>query len=99
MKATELERIDRKYANTLDTLDETDRMNRGLESDLHEMKSLKKEWEKHQRIEKLKDRLATLYEAYGWAAYKDSDMQVEQEIEVCTTLALFRSSYGLLKLG
>jgi structural maintenance of chromosomes protein 6 len=103
MKATELERIDRKYANTLDTLnemgDQSDRMNRGLESDLHEMKPLKKEWEKHQRIEKLKDRLATLYEAYGWAAYKDSYKQLEQEIEVCTTLALFRSSYALLTLG
>lgn len=100
MKATELERIDRSYATTLDKLDEmgdqSDRMNRGLETDLHEMESLKKEWEKHQEIEKLKDKLATLYEAYGWASYKDSYQQLKQEIEVRFTHPLYRSLTALL---
>ena len=86
LKATELERMDRTYAVTMDTMDEivdqTNRMRRGIDTDLVMVQQLKKEWEKHKDIEKLNEKLQVLIERYAWAMYKVEQQQLDAEVEV-----------------
>ena len=87
LKATELERMDRSYAATVDAIEDmgsqADRLRRGLDADLHIVQQLKKEWEKHKDIEKLNDKLQKLVERYAWSRYHFEQQQLDREIEVC----------------
>jgi chromosome segregation ATPase len=74
MKATELERIDRTYASTLDKVADLDtqsnKMNQTIEADMNLVAETKKQWEQHQEIEKLQRKLRAYEEAYAWAIHQ-----------------------------
>ena len=86
MKATELERIDRTYGNTVDALDDmtrqAERMNRALEADKANVEDTKRTWEKHQELEKLEKKLKALSEAYAWSFYKECRTQSDAQLQV-----------------
>jgi chromosome segregation ATPase len=88
MKATELERMDRQYGAISDKLlqmaDTKQKVEAGLSEMADKVKKLKKQWEQHQEVEKLEEKLAELNVLYSWAFYNDFEQQHEQMQEVCS---------------
>jgi predicted translin family RNA/ssDNA-binding protein len=89
MKATELERIDRTYAVCLDTLFELQKASERAERDLGPLedtvKQTKKEWEKHQDLNKLRRKLQEYHEKSAWARYAEQMEQYETLAGVSTS--------------
>jgi chromosome segregation ATPase len=86
MKATELERIDRTYAATVDKVSDLDtqsiRLNQTMEKDMLLVEDTKKQWEQHQEIEKLKRKLEGYREGYAWARHTASAEELKEQLEV-----------------
>ena len=86
MKATELERMDRQYAAISDKLLEISETKQKVESGLSDavdnVKKLKKQWEQHQEVEKLEEKLLELNILYSWAFYQDFEKQHKNMDEV-----------------
>ena len=108
MKATELERIDRSIASTMDRImelqEQEKRMEQTLEEDEALMKETKKQYDQHKEIEKMKVKLHGCEEAYAWAVYKEANELLREETEVSLIgLSLSRlfikRSNPLLSLG
>ncbi len=86
MKATELERIDRNIASTVDKIaeleDQETRMERTLENDMGLMEETKKQYEQHKEIEKMKKKLHACEEALAWSMYKEANNLLQDELDV-----------------
>jgi len=102
MKATELERIDRTIAATMDKVvelqDQERRMGQSLTADKDVMLATKRQYEQHQEIGKLQDKLHGLEESLAWSFYKEAQTNLNEQLKVrslvfvkgctiCTTVA------------
>ena len=83
LKATELERIDRSYAATVDNIQELDetnvRVKHAMAPAMENVQKLEREWKEFQEMEKLEDKLSDLRVNYAWSVYKDFTEKVEVE--------------------
>ena len=88
MKATELERIDRSYQTTLDSMNDMGgqkmRMENNLEHDQSLVKQCKEEWDKNQELDKLKEKKEKLMEGLAWSCYQKAQQTLDLEIMVST---------------
>jgi structural maintenance of chromosomes protein 6 len=86
MKATELARVDRSYANTLDTVVELQGINirrkEGLQSAYEHVEDLKKKWNEHQELGKLETKKLQLGAEFAWAVYNETDQIFTKNVEV-----------------
>lgn len=80
-KATELERLDRVYANIHDTIiDQENSMTRaeeGLNPAIERCRKLEQEWNAFQELDKLEADVAQARALYGWALYSEKKCEVE----------------------
>jgi chromosome segregation ATPase len=88
MKATELERIDRTYQTTLDSMNDMDgqkvRMKKNLKHDQLLVKECKEEWDKCQELDKLKERQEKMTERFAWSCYQQAQNTLDLEMMVRT---------------
>lgn len=91
MKATELERVDRTYASTLDTITELENINirikEGLQTSYEHVEDLKRKWNEHQELDKLEQKRSQLGTDYAWSLYNESDELYQKNYEVRGTIA------------
>lgn len=91
MKATELERVDRTYASTLDTITELENINirikEGLQTSYEHVEDLKRKWNEHQELDKLEQKRSQLGTDYAWSLYNESDELYQKNFEVRGTIA------------
>jgi len=82
MKATELERIDRNFANTLATAEEMNSALENLEQALKQQagdtKALKKKYEEHQQLDKLQNKVRIQQVKLSWAQYQETEEQYQE---------------------
>jgi chromosome segregation ATPase len=97
MKATELERIDRSIASTMDKIeelkDQEKRMELAVIDDLEIVQETKKQYEQHKEIEKIKRKLHGCEEAYAWAVYKEANTRLQDQVDVSNYVPVPCSSY------
>jgi structural maintenance of chromosomes protein 6 len=86
MKATELERVDRSYASTVDTVHDmvqsNDRMRDGLQQKMEQVDILKKKYEEHLEIDKLEEKLQVMTVKFAWSYYHSVDSEYKKCLEV-----------------
>jgi hypothetical protein len=86
MKATELDRLDRTYANIQDNLlqmeEDQNRIRKSLETSKQRVKKLEKEWNSYQELEGMKDKIKTESVNYAWSLVKDYERQKEEMAKV-----------------
>lgn len=87
MKATELERVDRSYASSIDTVHEmmnsNERIKEGLKQKMDQVDVLKKKYEEHLEIDKLEDKLQQMTVKYAWSYYHSVNAEYSKCLEVC----------------
>ena len=98
MTATELERVDRTYASTLDTITELQdiniRIKEGLQTSYEHVEDLKHKWNEHQELEKLVQKKLHLGTDYAWSLYNESDELYKKNYEVrCIMLGELRHQH------
>lgn len=97
-KATELERIDRSYANVIDNImqlqNTKDKVQQSLQGKIDNVRLLKKEWEQYQELDKLEEKVLDYKVDYAWAFYTGVQSEVETEEEV-RGFSVFSNSYRL----
>ena len=80
-KATDLERLDRSYADIYDNIENLnlkgDSLRRSLQSTYHNLKLLKKEWEAFEELEKLQEKTSQQRILYAWSLYHQEYEKVE----------------------
>lgn len=90
MKATELERVDRTYAETLDKVEALDAMNnnsRKLLEGVHaRVEELRRKWKEHQQMDELETKLQKLNTEFGWAIYNECDEKYLAAVAVSALL-------------
>jgi chromosome segregation ATPase len=100
MKATELERIDRSIASTMDKIveleDQEKRMELTLNDDQEIMQETKKQYEQHKEIEKMKRKLYGCEEALAWAMYKEANNLLQDEVDVSSCPAVGNRAFNIL---
>jgi chromosome segregation ATPase len=76
MKATELERIDRTYATSLDLVGDLDiqseRLKSNLETYIDQASAAERRWKETQLIDNLEKKCDVYEEMYAWALHKDA---------------------------
>ena len=86
MKATELERVDRTYAGTVDTIAELQdiniRIKEGLQTSFEHVEDLKRKWNEHQELNKLEEKKLQLGTDFAWSLYNESDDLYKKNYEV-----------------
>lgn len=86
MKATELERVDRTYATTLDTIQELQdfniRIKDGLQTAVDHVDELKIKWKEHQELSKLESKHLKLCTEFAWSVYTQYDRKYDEQLEV-----------------
>jgi chromosome segregation ATPase len=109
MKATELERVDRTYASTVDHVqelrDSQEKIQDNLQQKIEHVEMLKKKWEQHQALEKLENKVAELNVKYAWAFHNavDDEFQAATEVRAhpgihCPVFEWIRRSLFLISL-
>lgn len=82
MKATELERVDISYANTLEEVEtlkyQAQRMDNSMEGDREIVAELRKNYKQHQEVAKLETKRAKIEVDGAWAGYKLALMELEK---------------------
>jgi len=85
-KATELERIDRSYANTVDNINDLKTRKESVEQTMHSaiamVKKLRKEWEQFEALDKMEDVVAETTLDLCWATFRDFDMDVVDQEQI-----------------
>ena len=80
-KATELERMDRSYAATQDSIAELNDTRERLKKDMSgaeaNVKKLEKDWKECQELGKLDDKVAQFKVSYAWSLYNEQLQRVE----------------------
>lgn len=100
MKATELERIDKKYAETSDKAEDLKAKHSSVVSQLEEKhaiaEELKKKYEMHTSVQKLEKKLLEYQIQYCWAFYAERNEEYQDILKVsfivfhqCFSLTLF----------
>lgn len=73
MKATELERVDRTYATTMDQVHDLhnnkEKIKDSLNQSMRQVDTLKKKWEQHQALETLQNKLAEFKVKCAWSCH------------------------------
>lgn len=86
MKATELERVDRSYASTLDNVIEmtesNNRIRESLKPKMDQVVLLKKKYDEHLEVGKLEDKLQELTVKYAWSYYQAVNSEHTKCIDV-----------------
>ena len=86
MKATELDRIDRSYVSTQDTVYKLEETNNCVWDSLKpapdNIKKLEKEWENCQELEKLEGNIGDQRIFYPWSFVKELQKNVQKEEKV-----------------
>ena len=86
MKATELERVDRTYAETFDKVESLEAMNNNsrtmLQGRFDRLEELKRKWQEHQKMNELELKLQKLNTEYGWANFNDCDERHNEAVAV-----------------
>lgn len=86
MKATELERLDRKYAATLDTVRDLDnqsaRLNSALQTYIDQASDAKKRYKEFQKIEELERKKESCEELLAWSLYNEANDKLMEEKKV-----------------
>ena len=86
MKATELERVDRTYADTVDKVHTLDAMNENsrklLQGSFARVDELKRKWKEHQQMDELETKLQKLNTEFGWAIYNECDEKYTAAVAV-----------------
>ncbi|KAL7469954.1 hypothetical protein ACHAXS_010192 [Conticribra weissflogii] len=84
-KATEIERLDRTYANIQDSILEQkevqEKANRALDGAIENTKRLKKEWEQFKILDKLGAECQDYRAMYAWAAHMEFKAKLENEMK------------------
>lgn len=85
-KATELERLDRVYANTTDNILEQkairERALENISGSITNTRQLKKEWEQFQELDKLEVEVQELRANYGWSLHGEFSETLQEEMKV-----------------
>lgn len=86
LKATDLERLDRKYSAAVDHINELDmayhQMQRNITPMSNNVKELQHEWEEFQKLEKLVNNVAKTEVKYAWSLYTQKMNLLEEEQHV-----------------
>jgi structural maintenance of chromosomes protein 6 len=86
MKATDLERIDRVYAEVMDEATELQQAQKKMFNGLKDLQAnvqlCKQKWEEHQALEKLQRKLEGLNVKYAWAFYAARQDELDLAVEV-----------------
>ncbi len=94
-KATELERLDRCYANIHDNImeqnDVKQRAREGIQGAIDSTRKLQKEWEQFQEIDRLEVDLQRCRAQGSWAVYREMQEKLDGEIRVscCSVHGMF----------
>jgi predicted nuclease with TOPRIM domain len=85
-KATELERIDRSYATTLDNINDLkarkEEVEQTTQKTVANVKKLRKEWEQFEALDKMEEIAADISLNLCWATHRDFAKEAHQEEEV-----------------
>ena len=85
-KATELERMDRSYANVIDNIEQLQdnklKVEQSLQGKVDNVRKLKKEWEQYQALDKMHEKVLDYRVDFAWAFYNhvNADFEAEQEV-------------------
>lgn len=89
MKATELERIDRTYASSLDLVEDlhtqSERLRGNLGTYIAQAEDAEKRWKETQIIDKMEKKCNLYEEMYAWARHKEAEEVLTLKKEVSTT--------------
>lgn len=92
-KATELERIDRKYASIADTVTDLEEQKAivmsSLKDDMHQVKALKREYTKFKELEDLEDKISELRKDHTWAIYQNLKQDLKTAEDVSQRLPMY----------
>jgi structural maintenance of chromosomes protein 6 len=92
MKATDLERIDRVYAEVMDEATELQQAQKKMYNGLKDMQasvqSHKQKWEEHQALGKLQRKLESLNVKYAWALFGSKDDTYTTSYEVSASMMM-----------
>lgn len=92
-KATELERIDRSYATTLDNINDLkarkEEVEQTTQKTVTNVKKLRKEWEQFEALEKMEEVAADISLNLCWATQRDFAKEAQQEEEVSQPSLIF----------
>lgn len=85
MRATELERLDRKYAATIDMVSDLDnqstRLNNALQTYIDQASEAKKRHKEFKKIEELENKKESCEELYAWSKFYEANGSLMQQIE------------------
>jgi structural maintenance of chromosomes protein 6 len=86
MKATELERVDKTYATSLDHVEDMIELNNrtkdGLEKKMEHVELLKKRYEEHLEIDRLEEKLHDITLKFAWSMFHQNNDAYNQYMEV-----------------
>jgi structural maintenance of chromosomes protein 6 len=86
MKATELERVDKTYATSLDHVEDMNELNNrtkdGLQKKMEHVELLKKRYNEHLEIDRLEEKLHEMTLNFAWSIYHDNNERYIQYTEV-----------------
>lgn len=86
MKATELERVDRTFAATVDHVEDLRASQEKIKDTLllnsNQVESLRKKWEQHQALEKLEDTISDLKGKLAWSVFNTVDEEYTNSEDV-----------------
>jgi structural maintenance of chromosomes protein 6 len=89
MKATELERVDRSFSTTVDTIKEmittNDRSKEALGTTVDHVNELCRKWKEHQELGKLEMKRLKCSAELVWALYADFDSAYTERTAVSST--------------
>jgi chromosome segregation ATPase len=98
LKATELDRVDRSYASTVDTVMElteaNDRIKDGLKQKMDRVDVLKKKYEEHLEVDRLDSKLQEMTVKYAWSYYNVVDEGHNNAVDVRETFSHGRTAGG-----
>jgi uncharacterized coiled-coil DUF342 family protein len=88
MKATDLERVDRTFAQTVDHVqdlrDSQEKIKDTLQINYDQVDELKKKWDAHQALDRLEDKVSELKVKLAWALFTTVDKECTLSLDVST---------------
>jgi hypothetical protein len=86
MKATDLERVDRTFAQTVDHVqdlrDAQEKIKDTLQMNYDQVEVLKKKWDAHQAMDKMEDKVSELKVKLAWALFTTVDKECTHSLDV-----------------
>jgi DNA repair exonuclease SbcCD ATPase subunit len=99
MKATDLERVDRTFAQTVDHVqdlrDSQEKIKDTLQLNYDQVAELKKKWDAHQALDKMENKVSEFKVKLAWALFTTVDKEATLSSEVSiTSCAVFPCNFG-----